>query len=83
METNRKKGKEKMCDYQTVYKVSGMLQAMYIPSGLENAGIPSKVANSQNEPGLSILVPTNKLFEAENILYPIKRTAELLVTRRN
>jgi hypothetical protein len=72
-----------MCEYQAVYTVNGMLQAMNIRSGLEKAGIPSKVAPSQNETGLTILVPMINRFDAENILFPSARVAEILITRRN
>lgn len=69
-----------MNEYQAVYTVRGMLQAMAVRFGLEQAGIPSKLANSRD--AYTILVPATQLFNAEGVLFPFGRHADMLVTRR-
>jgi hypothetical protein len=49
-----------------------MIQAMAVRHGLEQAGIPSKVVNSQD--AFLILVPSTQLFNADNLLFPLGHT---------
>lgn len=69
-----------MNEYKAVYTVRGMLQAMAIRFGLEQAGISSRVANSRD--AYTILVPAAQLYNAEGVLYPFGRNADMLVTAR-
>jgi hypothetical protein len=58
-----------MNEYKAVYTVSMMIQAMAVRYGLEQAGISSKVVNTQD--AYQILVPATQLFNADNLLFPL------------
>jgi hypothetical protein len=53
---------------QKVYSVSGQLQAIWVESILEKAGIPVSFCVSNNDTYLDVLVANEKVFDAKNIL---------------
>jgi hypothetical protein len=64
-------------NYQKVLAVNGTLQAVSIQSTLEQAGIPTNIVASQNGPYLSVLVPSEWLDEAQNLLAPERCSGEI------
>ena len=63
--------------YQKVYSVNGILQANFIQSGLELAGIPAIIALTKNETYLDVLVPEEFVIQAEQVLYPEQPMGEI------
>jgi len=69
-----------MNEYKAVYTVHLMIQAMAVRHGLEQAGIPSKVVNTQE--AYLILVPAAQLYNADNLLFPLGHTIGSLAGNR-
>lgn len=57
--------------YNKVYSTNGTLQAISIRLILENAGIPTRLANSNSDLYLNVLVPHALTREACLLLSPI------------
>jgi hypothetical protein len=56
--------------YQRVYSVNGALQAIFVRSMLEKAGIPASVAHAKGPHYLDVLVPAARVEEASLLLHP-------------
>jgi hypothetical protein len=53
-----------------VFSVNGRLQAIWVESILVQAGVPVTFCDSKAGTYLDVLVPTEKVYDAKNILYP-------------
>jgi hypothetical protein len=60
-----------------VISVNGMLQALTVQDALEKAGIPVTIANAKGEAYLDVLVPSEWVYDAQNLLSPERRSGEI------
>lgn len=58
-------------NYRKVYSTNGTLQAISIRLTLESAGIPTRLANSNSDLYLNVLVPHALVREACLLLSPL------------
>ena len=55
---------------QKVFSVNGRLQAIWVESILVQAGVPVSFGVSKSGAYLDIFVPSEKVYDAKNILFP-------------
>jgi hypothetical protein len=57
-------------NFQKVFSVNGRLQAIWVESILEQAGVPVSFGNSKSGDYLDVFVAAENAYDAKNILYP-------------
>ena len=55
---------------QKVFSVNGRLQAIWVESILEQAGVPVSFGVSKSGAYLDVFVPSENAYDANNILFP-------------